>query len=50
MPAVPPKSKSLAQYGMTVSDEVDMKRLLLTTLGYYVMKNQSPEKPAALRI
>jgi hypothetical protein len=50
MPSVPPKVKSMAQYGGTLTDEKDIKRLLLTTLGHYVLKGQPTKKPDVLSV
>ena len=50
MPSVPPKIKSMAQYSGTLTDEKDIKRLLLATLGLYVMKGQPTKKPDVLNV
>lgn len=49
-PPIPPENEFSAHCGMTVGDEEDVKRLLFSTLGDYVLATQPPGKPAALRL
>jgi TIR domain-containing protein len=50
MPSVPSKIKSMAQYSGMLTDEKDIKRLFLATLGLYVMKGQPTKKPDVLSV
>jgi hypothetical protein len=49
-PQIPPKSKLTAHCGMSLGDEMDIKRLLLCALGYFVLETQPAAMPAYMRV